>query len=164
MYGQIRLLYIIGLSILIQLILQLLKGLLFGFSISLESHSCWQYRRIKWCYLKVGLLNQIYNYDETPKDMMSLMQIYQKDKNRIIQYCLFCSIQDNEWSKNSAYNDIHLLNLKLIKNWNVAYSDYLQNDYLEWLLKKASPMFVQVIVITLYRRWVQLHFYLLFPT
>ena len=129
MYGQIRLLYIIGLSILIQLILQLLKGLLFGFSISLESHSCWQYRRIKsflgliqrllvheiekghtmliGCYLKVGLLNQIYNYDETrllnqiynydetPKDMMSLMQIYQKDKNRIIQYYLFCSIQDN---------------------------------------------------------------------
>jgi hypothetical protein len=47
------------------------------------------------CYLKVGLLNQIYNYDETPKDMMSLMQIYQKDKSRIIQYCLFCSIQDN---------------------------------------------------------------------
>ena len=146
----------------IQLILQLLKGLLFGFSISLESHSCRQYRRIKsflgliqrllvheiekghtmliGCYLKVGLPNQIYNYDETPKDMMSLMQIYQKDKNRIIQYCLFCSIQDNEWSKNSAYN------------------------YLEWLLKKASPMFVQVIVITLYRRWVQLHFYLLFPT
>ena len=89
MYGQIRLLYIIGLSILIQLILQLLKGLLFGFSISLESHSCWQYRRIKsflgliqrllvheiekghtmliGCYLKVGLLNQIYNYDETIK-------------------------------------------------------------------------------------------------
>ena len=86
MYGQIRLLYIIGLSILIQLILQLLKGLLFGFSISLESHSCWQYLRIKsflgliqrllvheiekghtmliGCYLKVGLLNQIYNYDE----------------------------------------------------------------------------------------------------
>ena len=127
MYGQIRLLYIIGLSILIQLILQLLKGLLFGFSISLESHSCWQYRRIKsflgliqrllvheiekghtmliGCYLKVGLLNQIYNYDETPKDMMSLMQIYQKDKSRIIQYCLFCSIQTNEWSKNLAYND-----------------------------------------------------------
>ena len=47
MYGQIRLLYIIGLSILIQLILQLLKCLLFGFSISLESHSCWQYLRIK---------------------------------------------------------------------------------------------------------------------
>ena len=46
-HGQIRLLYIIGLSILIQLILQLLKGLLFVFSISLESHSCWQYRRIK---------------------------------------------------------------------------------------------------------------------
>ena len=118
MYGQIRLLYIIGLSILIQLILQLLKDLFFGFSISLESHSCWQYRRIKsflgliqrllvheiekghtmliGCYLKVRLLNQIYNYDEPPKDMMSLMQIYQKDKSRIIQYCLFCSIQINE--------------------------------------------------------------------
>ena len=35
-HGQIRLLYIF-----------LLKGLLFGFSISLESHSCWQYLRIK---------------------------------------------------------------------------------------------------------------------
>ena len=116
----------------IQLILQLLKGLLFGFSISLESHSCWQYRRIKsflgliqgflvheiekghtmliGCYLKVGLLNQIYNYDETPKDMMSLMQIYQKDKNRIIQYCLFCSIR--------IMNDLRTLLIMMILRKN----------------------------------------------
>ena len=116
MYGQIRLLYIIGLSILIQLILQLLKGLLFGFSISLESHSCWQYRRIKsflgliqrllvheiekghtmliGCYLKVGLPNQIYNYDETPKDMIRLSKVYQENKNWIGQYCSFSSILD----------------------------------------------------------------------
>ena len=61
MYGQIRLLYIIGLSILIQLILQLLKGLLFGFSISLESHSCWQYRRIKSF---LGLIQGFLVHDE----------------------------------------------------------------------------------------------------
>ena len=61
MYGQIRLLYIFGLSILIQLILQLLKGLLFGFSISLESHSCWQYRRIKSF---LGLIQRLLVHDE----------------------------------------------------------------------------------------------------
>ena len=61
MYGQIRLLYIFGLSILIQLILQLLKGLLFGFSISLESHSCWQYRRIKSF---LGLIQHLLMHDE----------------------------------------------------------------------------------------------------
>ena len=61
MYGQIRLIYIIGLSILIQLILQLLKGLLFGFSISLESHSCWQYCRIKSF---LGLIQRLLVHDE----------------------------------------------------------------------------------------------------
>ena len=92
--------------------------------------------------------------------MMLLMKIYQKDKNWIRQYCLFVRFRIRNDLRAlrimmflrkklflSKTSSIHRLNLKFIKNWNVAYPDYVKNGEREWLLKEVNPMFFHVIAI-----------------